>query len=100
MMGTNRTFSITELGRYTPTPVQAKTIGTAEVGYMVAAIKTLEDVRIGDTITIDSDPAKEALPGYEEPKQMVFCDFYPASSEEGVKKPSLKLCAKPLKSCG
>jgi GTP-binding protein LepA len=86
MMGTNRTFSITELGRYTPTPVQAKTIGTAEVGYMVAAIKTLEDVRIGDTITLDSDPASEALAGYEEPKQMVFCDFYPASSEEGSKK--------------
>ncbi len=86
MMGTNRTFTITELGRYTPQPAQAKTIGTAEVGYMVAAIKTLEDVRIGDTITIDSDPAKEALPGYEEPKQMVFCDFYPASSEEGSKK--------------
>ena len=85
-MGTNRTFTITELGRYTPKPEQAKTIGTAEVGYMVAAIKTLEDVRIGDTITIDSDPAKEALPGYEEPKQMVFCDFYPASSEEGSKK--------------
>ncbi len=86
MMGTDRTFTITELGRYTPTPEQAQTIGTAEVGYMVAAIKTLEDVRIGDTITLDSDPASEALAGYEEPKQMVFCDFYPASSEEGSKK--------------
>ncbi len=86
MMGTDRTFTITELGRYTPTPVQAQTIGTAEVGYMVAAIKTLEDVRIGDTITIDAHPAKEALPGYEEPKQMVFCDFYPASNESGSKK--------------
>ncbi len=86
MMGTNRTFTITEIGRYTPTPEQAKTIGTAEVGYMVAAIKTLQDVRIGDTITLDAHPAKESLPGYEEPKQMVFCDFYPASSESGSKK--------------
>ena len=86
MMGTNRTFTITEIGRYTPAPVQATTIGTAEVGYMVAAIKTLEDVRIGDTITIESDPATTPLAGYEEPKQMVFCDFYPASSEEGSKK--------------
>ena len=86
MMGTDRTFTITELGRYTPDSVQAQTIGIAEVGYMVAAIKTLEDVRIGDTITINSDPANEALAGYEEPKQMVFCDFYPASSEEGSKK--------------
>ncbi len=86
MMGTDRTFNITELGRYTPTPEQAQTIGTSEVGYMVAAIKTLEDVRIGDTITMDANPASEALPGYEEPKQMVFCDFYPASSESGSKK--------------
>ncbi len=86
MMGTERTFNITELGRYTPEPIQADSIGTAEVGYMVAAIKTLEDVRIGDTITLDSNPADEALSGYEEPKQMVFCDFYPASSESGSKK--------------
>jgi len=86
MMGTNRKFTITELGRYTPNPEQAHSIGTSEVGYMVAAIKTLEDVRIGDTITLDSDPATESLPGYEEPKQMVFCDFYPASSETGSKK--------------
>ncbi|MDP7005633.1 MAG: translation elongation factor 4 [Phycisphaerales bacterium] len=86
MMGTNRTFNITELGRYTPTPTQTESIGTSEVGYMVAAIKTLEDVRIGDTITIDAHPAAAALPGYEEPKQMVYCDFYPASSESGSKK--------------
>lgn len=86
MMGTERTFTITELGRYTPEPVPSQTIDTAEVGYMVAAIKTLDDVRIGDTITLDAHPAYQALPGYEEPKQMVFCDFYPASSEEGSKK--------------
>ena len=53
---------------------------------MVAAIKTLEDVRVGDTITLDTDPASEPLSGYEEPKQMVFCDFYPASSDTGSKK--------------
>jgi GTP-binding protein LepA len=86
MMGTERNFTITELGRYTPHPTPAQSIGTSEVGYMVAAIKTLQDVRVGDTITIESDPANEALPGYEEPKQMVFCDFYPASSESGSKK--------------
>ncbi|MBT8484195.1 MAG: elongation factor 4 [Phycisphaerales bacterium] len=80
MMGTGRTFTISELGRYTPQPTKLKEIRHAEVGYMVAAIKTLDDVRVGDTITIDHDPAEEALPGYEEPKQMVFCDFYPATS--------------------
>jgi GTP-binding protein LepA len=87
MMGTGRTFTISELGRYTPHPQKVRTIGHAEVGYMVAAIKTLEDVRVGDTVTLDHDPAGEALPGYEEPKQMVFCDFYPAtaSADSGKK---------------
>ena len=86
MMGTGRTFTITELGRYTPYPTPTNEIGTSQVGYMVAAIKTLEDVRVGDTITLDTDPASEPLSGYEEPKLMVFCDFYPASSDTGSKK--------------
>ncbi|MHC4947750.1 MAG: translation elongation factor 4 [Planctomycetota bacterium] len=80
MLGTGRTFVISELGRYTPTPVKVKRLEHAEVGYMVAAIKTLEDVRVGDTITLDAHPASDPLPGYEEPKQMVFCDFYPATT--------------------
>ena len=87
MMSSGRTFTITELGRYTPTPTKVKSLGHAEVGYMVAAIKTLEDVNVGDTITLDSAPAEEALPGYKEPQQMVFCDFYPATmgAEAGKK---------------
>ncbi len=87
MMGTGRTFTVSELGRYTPQPEKVDSINQAEVGYLVAAIKTLADIRVGDTITRDADPAAEALPGYREPKQMVFCDFYPAtaSSESGRK---------------
>ena len=80
MMGTGRTFIITELGRYTPKPEKMKTLGPGQVGYMVAAIKTLSDIRVGDTITLDTHPAAAPLPGYEEPKQMVFCDFYPSTS--------------------
>jgi GTP-binding protein LepA len=74
------TFTVTELGRNTPFPRKAERFGHAEVGYLAASIKTLADVRVGDTITLENDPAAEPLPGYEEPKQMVFCDFYPASS--------------------
>ena len=87
MMGTGRTFTVSELGRYTPKPEKVDSLNQAEVGYLVAAIKTLADIRVGDTITRDADPATEALPGYREPKQMVFCDFYPAttSSESGRK---------------
>ncbi len=80
MMGTGTTWTITELGRNTPQAEKVKRIGTSEVGYLVAAIKTLEDVRVGDTITMDKYPAAEPLPGYEEPQQMVFCDFYPATA--------------------
>ena len=86
MMGTGRTFSVTELGRYTPFPEKLKKIKQGEVGYVVASIKSLGDVRVGDTVTLEHDPAPEPLPGYEEPKQMVFCDFYPASGGEGGKR--------------
>ncbi len=82
MMGIERTFNITELGKYTPKPEKHKEIGPGETCYLVAAIKTLGDVRVGDTITIDHDPAPEALSGYEPPMQMVFCDFYPSTTEE------------------
>ncbi len=83
MMGAGRTFHITELGKHTPKPTRVESLGPGETGYLVAAIRTLKDVRVGDTITLDTDPADEALPGYEEPHQMVFCDFYPATSGEG-----------------
>ncbi len=80
MMGTGRTFQVTELGRYTPFPTKVDHLDTSEVGYMVAAIRSLGDVRVGDTITHENDLADEPLHGYQEPKQMVFCDFYPASA--------------------
>ncbi len=86
MMGTGRTYNVTELGKYTPKPTKAQTLGTGETGYFIASIKTLKDVRVGDTITSDLHPAEKALPGYEEPRQMVFCDFYPATTTAGSKK--------------
>ncbi len=79
MMGTGRSYTITELGKFTPkmTPYR-QAMEAGEVGYMVAAIKTLQDVNIGDTITLDLYPAEKPLPGYREPQRMVFCDFYPS----------------------
>jgi GTP-binding protein LepA len=80
MMGSGRRYTITEMGRHRPAREKVKSLEHAEVGYLVASIRALADVRIGDTITRDDDPAEEALPGYREPKQMVFCDFYPATA--------------------
>ena len=84
MMGTGRTFQITEIGKYTPKPVKIgkEGIGPGETGYLIANIKTLKDVRVGDTVTVDNNPAPQALPGYKEPRQMVFCDFYPTSGSD------------------
>ncbi|MGE3109039.1 MAG: elongation factor 4 [Phycisphaerales bacterium] len=82
MLGTGRTFLVSELGKYTPKPVRVGSLRSGETGYVVAAIRTLADVRVGDTITLEKDPADEALPGYKPPTQMVFCDFYPATTED------------------
>ncbi len=82
MMGTQRTFQITEIGKRTPKPVRVQSIGPGEAAFIVAAIRDLKDVRVGDTITLEQDPATEPLPGYKPPVQMVFCDFYPATSED------------------
>ena len=82
MMGLGRTFNITELGKYTPKQTKTGVLSAGETGYLIAAIKTLGDVRVGDTITQDIDPAPEALEGYAPPAQMVFCDFYPATSDK------------------
>ncbi len=83
MMGTGRSYTISEMGKFTPkmTPMNSP-MAAGEVGYMVAAIKTLEDVNIGDTITLALDPADKPLPGYREPQQMVFCDFYPSGDTQ------------------
>jgi GTP-binding protein LepA len=81
MMRTGRTFTVTEIGKFTPAMTSYKQpVEAGEVGYLTAQIKTLEDINIGDTITRDSNPADEPLPGYREPHQMVFCDFYPAGN--------------------
>jgi GTP-binding protein LepA len=81
-MGNGRQYQITDLGKLMPRPKQVDRIGTGEVGYVVAAIKDLHDVRIGDTITDALAPAKEALPGYRPIQQMVFCDFYPGGKTQ------------------
>ncbi|CAN5378342.1 translation elongation factor 4 [soil metagenome] len=81
-IGTDKVYEITDLGKLMPRPKQVDIIGTSEVGYIVAAIKDLHDVRIGDTVTDADDPAKEALPGYKPSQQMVYCDFYPSGDTQ------------------
>ncbi len=81
LMGRQRTYLITELGKFTPHMTACDTLSAGETGYMVASIKSLYDVTVGDTITDAVHPAPHPLPGYQPPQHMVFCDFYPSSGE-------------------
>lgn len=81
-MGTGRTYLITELGKFTPHMTPVEELGTGEVGYVIANIKDLSDVTIGDTITDQSNPTEKPLPGYKKPMQMVFSDFYPGGTTD------------------
>ncbi|MDB5295108.1 MAG: lepA [Phycisphaerales bacterium] len=81
-MGTDKQYQITDLGKLVPRPKQVESIGTGEVGFIVAAIKDLHDVRVGDTVTDALAPAAEALPGYKPSLQMVYCDFYPSGKTQ------------------
>jgi GTP-binding protein LepA len=81
-MGNGKEYQVTDLGKLTPRPFKVERIGTGEVGFVVAAIKDLHDVRIGDTVTDAVRPAPEALPGYKPIQQMVYCDFYPGGKTQ------------------
>ncbi len=77
MVAVERDHIVTEVGKFTPKPVAVPMLQTGEVGYLLAGIKTLADVSIGDTITLAANPTDNPLPGYQPPNQMVYCDFYP-----------------------
>jgi GTP-binding protein LepA len=81
-MGVSKEYQITDLGKLMPRPKQVEVIGNGEVGFIVAAIKDLHDVRVGDTITDAQRPAAEQLPGYKPIQQMVYCDFYPSGKTQ------------------
>src|SRR3989440_1667196 len=82
LMGNDREYQVSDLGKLMPHPKQVDRIGPGEVGYLVAAIKDLHDVRIGDTVTDALRPAPAALPGYKPIQQMVYCDFYPGGKTQ------------------
>jgi len=82
LMGEGRTYQITELGKFRPDMRPCDTLGCGEVGYLIASIRNLGDVWVGDTITDDARPAPDALKGYQPPMQMVFSDFYPGNNTE------------------
>ncbi len=79
-MATNATYTVTEVGVRTPKEIKKKELVTGEVGWLAASIKSVKDVHVGDTITLDENPASEALPGYRQLNSMVFCGLYPVDA--------------------
>ena len=82
LMSSGRTFIITELGKFCPQMMPVNEIGVGEVGYVIANIKELSDITIGETITDHNTPAETPLAGYKPPMQMVFSDFYPGGTTD------------------
>ena len=88
MMATGAEFTLVEVGHMGATSLTpCSQLQAGEVGYLTASIKTVQDTRVGDTVTLANNPTPEALPGYRQVKPMVFCGIYPA---DGAKYPDLK----------
>lgn len=76
------THEIIELGHFTPLRTAADQLSAGQVGYLICNIKSLGHVHVGDTISVVGDDPAEVLPGYEEPKRMVFCGLYPSDGQD------------------
>ena len=94
MMATGASYDVTELLVHTPKEKKVKELVTGEVGEIVANIKNIEDVKVGDTVTLLDNPAEQELPGYKPMKPMVFCGLYPLESN---KYPDLREALEKLK---
>ena len=82
LMNTKKKYEVTEVGVMAPGHVPTRFLRAGEVGYICASIKQVKDARVGDTITLDNDPAEESLPGYKKVQSMVYCGIYPAEGEK------------------
>lgn len=82
LMNTKKKYEVTEVGVYAPSPVPVSELMAGEVGYVCASIKQVADARVGDTITLDSDPTDAPLSGYKKVQPMVYCGIYPGGNEK------------------
>ncbi len=82
LMSSGARYRVEEVGIFRLFRERRDELSSGEVGYLIAGIKTVRDVKIGDTVTLDTDPAPEPLPGFKEAKPVVFSSLYPVSSED------------------
>lgn len=81
-LSTGRSYEVQELGQFCPKRVPREQLYAGQVGYLICNIKSLEEVRIGDTVSITGDGAAPPLTGYQEPKRMVYCGLYPSDGQD------------------
>ncbi|MCR5231637.1 MAG: translation elongation factor 4 [Acholeplasmatales bacterium] len=81
-MATGKEYTVIELGVRTPKEVQRDYLMAGDVGFITASIKDINQVHVGDTITLADNPAEVALPGYKQMNPMVFCGLYPIDSKQ------------------
>lgn len=82
MMSTKTTHEILEIGVSSPEPKPTKGLSVGEVGYLITGVKDVRQSKVGDTVTNAQKPATEALPGYTDPKPMVFSGLYPIDGSD------------------
>jgi GTP-binding protein LepA len=82
VMSTGRSHVVDKLGRYAPKPVTLEALNTGEVGFVVAGIKEIDGAPVGDTITLEQNPAKEPLAGFKQVQPRVFAGLFPVSSDD------------------
>ena len=82
LMSNGKESEVVEVGIFSPSPIQRDFLMAGDVGYVTANIKTIQDTRVGDTITLANNPTEEALPGYRKLNPMVYAGLYPVDSSD------------------
>ncbi|MBN1595851.1 elongation factor 4 [candidate division FCPU426 bacterium] len=77
MLSTQTAYEVDEIGVFTPHPTPVASLTAGEVGYLIAGIRNIADVKVGDTVTDNEHPALQPLPGFRDVKPMVFCGLFP-----------------------
>ncbi|WP_347298535.1 translation elongation factor 4 [Dolosigranulum savutiense] len=80
LMNSGKVYEVTELGVFSPKPIERDALMVGDVGYITANIKSVRDARVGDTITLANNPADKPLRGYRTMNPMVYCGMYPTDS--------------------
>ena len=82
MMSTGAVHTVEQVGVFSPKMIPTDDLGPGEIGYITAAIKTVADCNVGDTLTDDRNPAAEALPGFKPSVPVVWCGLYPVDADD------------------